>query len=160
MTSETPSSVVPDTSCLIALDALGQMKLLVTFYGVVTIPQAVAREFGSVVPCWLQVRTVKNTSLIAALRRSLGPGESEAIALASEIPNSLLVLDDLRARRVASEMGLVLTGTLGLILRAKNEGVIASVDAALSQIERVGFRLSSDLRKEVLLLAGERASSR
>ena len=155
MTSKTPSAVVPDTSCLIALDALGQVEILLTFYGVATVPHAVAREFGHTLPRWLEVQAAKNVNLVAVLRGSLGPGEPEAIALASELHGSLLVLDDLRARRVASEMGLRLTGTLGLLLRAKNEGLLLSVADALSRIEQVGFRLSPTLRREVLTLARE-----
>jgi hypothetical protein len=93
--------------------------------------------------------------LLAVLRGSLGPGESEAIVVASERSHALLVLDDLRARRVATSMGLRLTGTVGVLLRARREGRIASVADALTRVADVGFRLSADLRAEALRLAGE-----
>lgn len=158
MTSATPELVVPDTSCLIALVALGQIDLLRAFYGTVFVPEAVADEFGDSLPPWLESRRVTNTKLVAALHTSLGAGESEVIALATEVEGALVILDDLRARRVAADMGLRLTGTLGIILRAKKEGVLASVATALAQVESVGFRLSPALRAEALRLAGETAS--
>jgi len=90
----------------------------------------------------------------------LGPGESEAIALAAQHPGALVVLDDLRARRVARDMGLRLTGTVGVLLRAKREGLLTSVSSALARAESVGFRVSIALRDEALRLAGASGEDR
>jgi uncharacterized protein len=67
----------------------------------------------------------------------------------------ILVRDDLRARRIATDMGLRLTGTVGLLLRTKRDWLLDSVGRALGVIDEVGFRLSAELHEEALRLAGE-----
>jgi predicted nucleic acid-binding protein len=156
MTSETPEVVVPDTSCLIALRSLRQLSLLRQFYETPVVPPAVAREYGHNLPGWLRTRTPDDPKLLALLGATLGPGEAEVIALAARHANSLLILDDLRARRTATRMGLRVTGTVGVLLRARREGALPSLARALVAVEAVGFRVSAELRSEALRLAGER----
>ena len=155
MTSATPDIVVPDTSCLIALEALDQLELLHDFYPAVIVPPAVALEYGRALPDWLRTQAPADQRLLAVLGGSLGPGESEAIVLAGELPKALLVLDDLRARRMAARMGLRLTGTLGVLLRAKRVGRLPSLGEALRVVGSAGFRVSAELRGEALRLASE-----
>ncbi len=57
----------------------------------------------------------------------LGPGETEVLMLGLESRESILVLDDAFARRVAETLALRFTGTLGLLLDAKRSGLIAQV---------------------------------
>lgn len=160
MTSRTrevdaPSVVVPDTSCLIALTALDQLQVLAELYPSCAVPPAVVEEYGPGLPPWIRLVQAQEMRLVAVLSDTLGRGEPEAIALASALPGSLVVLDDLRARRAARSVGLRLTGTLGVLLRAKREGRLTSLSNALEVMERTGFRLSADLRDSVLRLAGE-----
>jgi predicted nucleic acid-binding protein len=103
---------------------------------------------------WITVR--KPTSALALnLVTDLGPGEAEVLALGLENRDAVVVLDDAMARRVASTLGLNLTGTLGLLLDAKRIGQIDSVALVLDQLESLRFRLSKDTRASVLALAGE-----
>jgi len=146
--------VVPDTSCLIALSALSLLEVLKDFYREVMVPHAVAEEFGEPLPEWT-VRVDATPLLVAALRESLGAGEAEVIAVAAESPGAVAILDDHRARAAAKGMGVRLTGTLGILLRAKREGVLTSLTPALDVLDRVGFHISSELRSRVRQLAGE-----
>ena len=148
-------AVVVDTSCLIALASLDLLELLEHFYGIVTIPHAVRDEFGAELPSWVAAEPAGNAALVGALSESLGNGEAEAIALAAENPRSLLILDDLRARRIARSLGIAITGTLGVLIRARREGRIPSLRRTVEELEASGFRLSEELRAAALKMARE-----
>jgi predicted nucleic acid-binding protein len=87
--------------------------------------------------------------------RGLGRGETAVLALGTHMPQAVLLLDDIRARRYAIRHGMRITGTLGMILVAKERAMIPSVTAVLSRLERYGFRLSDRTRHATLELAGE-----
>jgi len=101
------------------------------------------------------VQGVGNESLLKALRTQLDEGESAVIALAAELENSVLVLDDKKARRIGREMGLRVVGTVGLLLRAKRENMVPEVKSLLERLVEGGFRLSRELHREALRVAGE-----
>jgi hypothetical protein len=86
---------------------------------------------------------------------NLGPGEAEALMLALELREAVVVLDDALARRVAETLGLNVTGTLGLLLDAKRAGLITAVGPLLDQLEALRFRVAPHTRTAVLKLAGE-----
>src|SRR5947208_358227 len=128
-------AVISDASVVICLGAVGQIELLQQFYTEVLVPPAVWAEVTSASTRpgateaqaarndgWLQVRAPASTALLAHLHRTLDAGEAEAIALATELPQSLLLLDDADAREAALQLGLDFTGTVGVLLRAKREG--------------------------------------
>ena len=75
----------------------------------------------------------------------LDKGESSAIALALEIPDCTVILDDYKARRIAKQLGINLTGTIGVIVKAKLKGIIPSIKPFLEKIKQTDFRLSSDI---------------
>ena len=82
-------------------------------------------------------------------------GEASAIALAKEYSDVLLLLDDLKARKLAAKLDLKYTGTLGIITKAKNEGLIDMVKPVLDNIQDTDFRISNKILKEILLLNNE-----
>jgi predicted nucleic acid-binding protein len=82
-------------------------------------------------------------------------GESSAIALALETPESTVILDDYRARKIAEQLGVNYTGTIGVIIRAKIIGVIPAIKPILSKIKETDFRLSVEIERQPLLAAGE-----
>jgi hypothetical protein len=91
------------------------------------------------------------------LAATLGNGEQEALALAVETPNSLLIMDDGRARRIGRLLGLTMTDTVGILARAKREGLIRQLAPMLEQLEGLGSglvpkqrQLRSDLWGKVL----------
>ena len=85
----------------------------------------------------------------------IGAGESEAIALALEMGNLPALLDDKKARRIAKQLDLPVIGTLGLLLKAKKQGVIPAIKPILAALEKVDFRVSTRLRDRALELADE-----
>lgn len=150
----TAESIVSNSACLIALERIEQLNLLPQVYPSIWIPQAVKQEIGFLTD-WLQVQTVQNQALVSTLRTQVGAGESEAIALALEIKNVPVLLDDKKARRIAEQLSLQVTGTVGLLLKAKKKSVIPAIRPILDALEEVDFRISSNLRTRALELAEE-----
>jgi len=99
---------------------------------------------------WIKVATPKDNRLILDLFDKLDMGESEAIALAMEMEADLLIIDEFMGRKIAYEMGIRITGVLGVLIKAKQEGYIINVKSELENLERIGFRLDSSLKKEIL----------
>ena len=85
----------------------------------------------------------------------LGAGEDEVIALGMEVKNTLLILDDGLARRIAGSLGLRLTGTVGILCAAKREGLINNARECLDALLCVGFRLRPSLYQEICKLSGD-----
>jgi hypothetical protein len=124
-------------------------------YQEVQIPSAVATEWGSQLPAWITVQAVQNRPLVQALQLQLGNGEAEAIALAVETSAIRLILDDAQARQAARGFGLPVVGTLGIVLHAKQLGLVSLVRPVLDDLRATGFRLSDALLQQALQLAGE-----
>lgn len=82
--------------------------------------------------------------------------ESSAIALALETPNSTVILDDFKARKIAERLGLRFTGTLGVIVKAKLQGEIPSIKPLLEKMHGTNFHLSPELEEMVLQQANEK----
>jgi predicted nucleic acid-binding protein len=85
----------------------------------------------------------------------LTKGEASAIALALEMDNPILILDELKGRKIATQLNLRYSGTFGLILKAKEIGVIKSVKPILNKIKATNFRFSDKLFEIVIQLASE-----
>ena len=128
---------VSDSTCLIALERIGRLELLQKVFEEVWVPPAVLKEVGQV-PGWIAVISPTNWEFVQELKKLLGEGEAEAIALAKE-RGAEIILDDKRARRVAKEQGLKVVGTLGVLIRARSKGIVRSVSKILSELESKGF---------------------
>ncbi len=150
-----PKTIISDTSCLIALTNIGSLNILHDVYGKVIITSEIVKEFGVTLPRWFEIENPKDLSRLSFLENQLDKGEASAIALALEIPDSLIIVDDEKARRVAELLKIEITGTLGVIIKAKNYGIINSIKPFLMKLKNVGFRISTDLEKEALSLTGE-----
>jgi len=85
----------------------------------------------------------------------LGPGESQVLALALEMPGTTVILDDSLARRTAEALHIPLTGTLGVLLSAKRKGLMGEIAPVLDHLQALRFRVSPVTRTVVLKLAGE-----
>jgi predicted nucleic acid-binding protein len=147
--------VVVDTSCLIVLDKIEGLFVLEQMYGNLLVTPTVKSEYGKELPAFVEVRAVRNPNYGTLLRGILDPGEASILALALEVEDPLVILDDRKARGVAKEAGIPLTGTLGVILAAKNKGIVSEVASILDRLTREGFWISDDLRSHLLKLAGE-----
>lgn len=89
------------------------------------------------------------------LKLELDYGEASAIALSLEHPNIGVLIDENKGRSVAKRLGLKVTGTIGLIIRAKDEGLIESGKEILDKLQEHGFWLSERLRKQILIRLNE-----
>lgn len=159
-------SVVSDATPLISLTAIGALDLLAQLFGTILIPQTVYHEVviaGAGKPgaqavanaAWIQTRVVRDRRAVKALMNNggLDQGESEALVLAQELQATLLLLDDLAARQLAQQMPI--TGTLGVLLLAKRQGLIPLVRPYLDALLAAGSYLDQPLYQLVIQLAGE-----
>lgn len=145
--------VIADTSCFILLDNIGELELLKSLFGHVITTTIIADEFGTPLPDWVKIRTVKNTNFQSTLE--IDAGEASAIALALESEPSLLIIDDSKGRKAAQRLNLNITGSLGIFLRAKREGIIPLIKPILEKVQGTNFRYSQSVLTEILSLAGE-----
>ncbi len=145
---------VTNSTCLIGLERIGRLDLLPQVFSSITIPLAVQLEVG-ISANWLIVRTVANQAVVSTLKTQVDEGEAEAIALAMELDDVFVILDDRNARRIAQKLGLKVIGTVGMLLRAKNKSLISEVKPILTALELADFRLSEAIIQKALQLAGE-----
>ncbi|MFN3557448.1 MAG: DUF3368 domain-containing protein [Bacteroidales bacterium] len=151
-----PKIIISDTSCLIILNKIGELDLLRQLYNTVTITQDILLEYGEQLPDWIEVQQAKDQYRQQLLEMQIDKGEASAIALALETADSTVILDDWKARRLAERLGLSVTGTLGVIIRAKNTGLIPSIKPYLEKIRETNFRISEELEQIALKEANEK----
>ena len=137
--------IISDTICLIALTNINLLDVLNRLYESVLITPEVANEYGEPLPEWISVESVKDTKKMAAFNRFIDLGESSAIVLAMEIDDAVLIIDDKEARQFAQNLGLKITGTLGILIRAYKQGLIPNLSAAISKLKEAGFHLPANI---------------
>lgn len=150
-----PKTIISDTSCFIVLSKIEELDLLRKAYGSVLTTREVESEFGEELPAWIEIKSAIDIQLQKVLELQLDKGEASTIALAMETPESTLILDDFKARKVAKRLGLEITGTLGVIIKLKLAGIIPSIKPYLIKINNTDFRLSLELEQSALNQAGE-----
>lgn len=138
--------VISDTSCLIALTNIGRLELLRELFGNVIVTPTVHQEFGEELPDWFQVIAPESTAILLELEARLDAGEASAIALALQLEGATLIIDELKGRRAATLLGVNIIGTIGVLARAKNQGLLENSAIVLDELQRVGFRISDELR--------------
>jgi len=107
-----PDIVISDTSCLILLSKIEMHSLLKKMYGKVFVTEIVASEYGEPLPEFIEIRKLKDNYHFKILEQEIDAGEASSIALGLEIPNSLIILDDRKARKMASKLNLPHTGII------------------------------------------------
>lgn len=158
--------VVSDTSPIRALAHLGHIDLLRALFGEVLVPPAVATELekprSRFRPIILQsliffrIQAPRNRAAVAELQATLGPGEAEALVLAGEVHADAILIDESAGRAAALRRGLTPLGVLGILLRAKQRGLIDSLRPLMDRLQNeLGFFVSPELRSAVLEQAGE-----
>lgn len=157
--------VVVDSTPIIALSLAGRLDLLQAFYRQVVIPPAVRSELEAgggnrpgaaelAAASWIETVGLEDPGR-AQLLADLDRGEAEVIALAQEMGARLVVIDERLGRRHAQRLGLPVTGTLGLLLRAKQDGLVRAVRPLVETLQAGGIYLGARLVEEALRLAGE-----
>ena len=158
-----PELVISNTSPLFYLRSLRRLDVLQRLYQRLVVPEAVRDELhvgrlrGEDAPDvtaydWIEVRVVQVPDVIKLITE-LGAGEAQVLALALKTSDSLVILDDGFARAIASARDIRLTGTAGVLLRAKQEGYIESVAPLLDQLIQLGFWLNEVTRAAIVRLA-------
>jgi predicted nucleic acid-binding protein len=158
--------VVVNTTPIIALSLIGELDLLRLLYGQALAPPSVEAEVLAggrdgigrselQEASWLRIVSLQDPNR-ADLLADLDRGEAEVIALAQELSADLVIIDERLARRHARRLGLNLTGTLGVLLKAKQLGHVESVASLIYRLRQDGIRLSDAVVAEVLALADER----
>ena len=147
--------IISDTSCFIALSNIGELSLLRLLYKKIITTTEIAQEFGESLPNWVEIVSVSDKSKQELLEMQVDTGEASAIALALESENPFLIIDDHKARKVAQNLKLNHTGTIGVIVAAKQKGIINSIKPILKKIKETNFRISADLELQALLQAKE-----
>jgi len=154
-----PNVIISDTSCLIILNKIGEIDLLRKLYNTVSITLEISLEYGEKLPEWFQIKEVKDIHKQQLLEMLIDKGEASAITLALESSDNLVILDDLKARKIAERLGISVTGTLGVIIKAKNIGIIPSIKPYIEKIRGTNFRISKELEQIALIEANEKLPS-
>lgn len=152
--------IVSNSTPLIALSKIKQLQLLKDYFGTITIPMEVFDEivtrggalFGAKevkTKDWIRVSNVKNQLTVDILCRYLDRGEAEAIVLAKENDASLLIIDDSDGRKIAEDIGLKITGTIGILLLAAEDNKL-DLNKSLDDLIASGFRLSKKEYKKLI----------
>ncbi len=151
--------VVANSTPLIALSKLGLFELLKEYFGEVAIPKEVYDEvitrgddlFGAKevsTSKWIKIIEPRNKLAVDSLSVHLGKGEAEAIILAKE-KNTLLLIDDKDGRTMAANLGVPVTGTVGLLMLAAEDGKV-DLKKTLDELMASGFRLSKSEYEKII----------
>ena len=143
-------NIISNTSCLIVLDNIGMLDVLKELYGKVFITEEVSKEFGKTVPDWIEVRKVSDNKYLKLMKNFVDLGEASTIALAVETDDIVIILDDLKARKLAQKLNLKITGTIGVLVKARKRNIITSTQEVLNRLRNESFRISNEIEKEFL----------
>jgi hypothetical protein len=157
--------IIADSSPLIGLARIGQLGLLPQLARRIVVPRAVWAEVTGArtdapgasevaAQTWIEVLEA-DAQVVAPLLILVGRGEAEAIALAQRAASAVLLLDDLRARRLAARLGLRRMGTVALLGRAKREGLIPKLKPVLDALVANGIYIRQELIAAALKEVGE-----
>ena len=144
-----PETAIVDASALIALEKIELLDILCKLYSQIILPDAVINEFGTpTIECY-SIRKVESPMVNLLLKESnLGKGEAEVIALACE-SGMRMIVDDLKARKVAETLNLNLTGTIGVLLKAEKLKLIDSAYDKTKELRDKGFHVSDQLLDDI-----------
>src|SRR2546422_355108 len=118
--------IISDTSCLISitLDKIDQLGILKKLFQTILITALIAKEFGQHLPAFIEIVNPSETNYQKILQMNIDEGEASAIALALECKDPLIIIDDIKGRKIAEELGFMITGTLGVLIEGKKQGHI------------------------------------
>jgi len=147
--------VYVDTSSLIILNKINALDLLNKIYSNVIITNYIQLELNEAIPSWISVEQTYDINQSFLKNFNLGLGESSIIIKAIE-NNGFLIIDDLKARKIATKLRLRYTGSIGILIIAKELALIQSVKFYLEKIQTTNFRLNDILINEVLEITNEK----
>ena len=156
--------IISNTTPIISLLKINKLHLLKDLYSQITIPYAVFNEIEkgrkkeyytdlSQIK-WITIKKIKDTHLMDRFA-DLDDGEAEVLALAKEQNADLVLMDELMGRKYAKNLKFKLTGTIGILLKAKEMGQIKSVKDLLTELTDKGTWLSPKLVSMAIKLSDE-----
>lgn len=159
--------VIVNSTPLIALCHVDHLDILKKLYGEVTIPEAVYREISvkEDSACkrdvenardWLHIEKIQNEMAKTMYKTQLHDGEVEVMILAKELGADLVVIDDQNAKKHAKYLGLPVTGTLGILIKAKQQGIIPELKPLLDTMVQKNIYMKDSLIKMCLEQVGEK----
>ena len=160
------SAVVADAGPLIAFGRIGRLALLHQVLGEILVPQTVVAECvaNAEKPGAHAIRQAFRAKLLVKVADPpppplpypmLGPGESAAIVLALKFDARLLI-DEKSGRKIATNLGLTVIGSGGVLLAAKKRGAVDAIKPTLDALAESGYHFSDALLVAILKRAGER----
>lgn len=141
--------VITDTSCLIILEKIEHLTILKQLFNKIYITPEIASEYSQELPAWI-ITEKSDTKLYQSLSEIVDSGEASAMALAMKKENVLLILDDSKARKLAKQLELNYTGTLGIIVKAAKQGILENVETILKMIQETNFHITDQLIQSIL----------
>ncbi len=159
--------VISDTGPLIALARIQQLGILKELYGQIYITSSTRTELlvkgkGNYgyeelrKADWIVVREIKDILAVRVLELELDSGEAETIILAKEVKADLVLMDESIGRAIAHALGIKVKGTVGLLLIAKQKGLMVTIKPLLNALREKNVWIGDDVYKEALRLAGEK----
>lgn len=150
--------VIVNTTPLIALCHVGMLGILKDIYGEILIPQAVYQElskkkesiFKKQVDAsldWIHVERIENQMAKSMFKTQLHDGEVEVMILAKEKNADIVIIDDANAKKHAKYLKLPVTGTLGVLIKAKQEGYISELKPIIQEMISKNIYISENLMK-------------
>ncbi len=162
--------VIVNSTPIIVLCGIGKLDVLQDLYQEIIIPSAVYQEITAIedsvcmqiknADSWIHVESIRDNSEKKMYKAKLHAGEVEVMILAQEQKADLVIIDDNAAKKTAKYLGLTVTGTLGVLLKAKNKGIVQEVAPLLVEMKRNGFYVDSVIETFVLEQAGENPKDR
>ncbi len=156
--------VVSNTTPIISLLKIGKLEILKDLYKEIYIPQEVFSEIEAgkhkkyylnlLELEWIKIEQIQDIKSIAYFL-DLDKGEAEAIILATESEADLILLDEALGRYHAKHAGLKVTGTIGILVKAKKQGLISELKPLILELKEKGVWLSESLIERILELANE-----
>lgn len=158
--------VVSDAGPIIALARIGKLDLLKNIFKEIFVSKGTYHElvvkgkgkegYKNIKSAnWIKVKSIKNETSANILLLDLDKGEAESIVLAYELNANLLLIDELVARNIAESLGLKVSGTVGILLKAKKLGLITKIKPDLDELKNKNVWVSEEVYKKALEMAGE-----
>lgn len=155
--------IVSDSGPLISLAKISEFHILKYIFERVIIPDSVyaevveegkgrpgEKETKKALGKWVEKIKVSDRTAVQVLLSELKKGEAESIVLAKELNADLILLDDKTARDMAEASGLMVKGTVGIILMANEMGIIKNFRTVVNRLRDKGFYLKEDIYQRIL----------
>lgn len=156
--------IISNTTPLISLLKIGQLELLREIYETIIIPEAVFAEIekGKDKPYytdisrldWMSIQEIKDKKVLSYFF-DLDAGEAEVIVLATEIGADLVIIDETLGRRFAKHADLKVTGTIGILIKAEELGLVEKISPLLDEMQKKGIWINNKLKEKILAKVNE-----